>query len=372
MPKESIRNFFINDQEYFINLEEIDIGVIRFDIKINNLLYEFVYDDHLRGFKCYEVLEGLSKKIFNEDFISYHVDNFFKIFNKNTFFEIPDENIIDFEGNKLILSNDDEMFFFDDSSQILYEMLNYNISSVKLIYTYNSSKKINYTKSQKKLNNLIKFNYDLLELKLLKIEINNLNLYLQQIGDDELADELKIELKKLENEYKLKLISSLDLRNHSDQNSKRKINSKYFTIIFNNSWLFKTSKKLINLVEIEYYLYKSHPVFYIYFLGKFLNALLVPLIDLMLGITGLMAFNYYYEKKIEIDEQREKLAEIIHDFNIITENQKKSKNSILKFFYNLVDFVFLYSFEMVYFLATEILSIFKRPIFFIKKSLAFI
>jgi hypothetical protein len=372
MHQESIRNFIVNEQEYFINLEDIDDGLFGFKIQINNSIYDFVYDDILHHFKCLEILNYQSSEIFNKEFIDYHVTNFFTIFDRKKFLGIGDENIIEFEDNKLILSNDDKMFFFDNSLQILYEVEDYYLSLVKLIYEKNSTKRINYVKSQKKLNNLIKFNYDLLELKLLKIEINNLYLHLQHSSEEELVNELNIELKKLEQEYKLKLISALDARNHDYQKNNRKFNTRYFSIIFNNSWLFRVSKKLINFIEIEYYLYKSLPTLYILFFSKIFNAFLVPIIDLMLGITNFMSFNYYYEKKIEIDEQREKLAEIIHNFHAITKEQQLQNGILFKLFSNFIDFIFLYSFEMIYFLLAEILSIFQRPIYLFKKNLAFI
>ena len=372
MRQESIRNFIVNEQEYFINLEEIDGGVFGFKIQINNSIYDFIYDNVLYNFKCLEILDYKSSEIFNKEFIDYHVKNFFTIFDKKNFFGIKDSNIIEFEDNKLILGNDNKMFFFDNSLQIVYEVENYILSFVKLIYENNSLKRINFDKSQKKLNNLIKFNYDLLELKLLKIEINNLYLHIQQSSEEELVNELKTELKKLEQEYSLKLISALDLRNHSYNQNNRKFNTRYFSIIFNNSWLFRVSKKLINFIEIEYYLYKSLPTLYVLFFSKILNAFLVPIIDLMLGITNFMSFNYYYEKKFEIDEQREKLAEIIHNFHVITKQRQLQSGIYFKFFSKIIDFIFLYSFEMIYFLLAEILSIFQKPIYLFKKNLAFI
>jgi hypothetical protein len=372
MYQESIRKFIVNEQEYFVNLEEIDGGQFGFKIQINNSTYDFVYDNVLCNFKCFEILGCKSNEIFNREFIAYHVKNFFIIFDRKNFFGIKDSKIIEFEGNKLILSDDNKMFFFDNSLQILYEVENYSLSFVKLIYENNSSKRINFVKSQKKLNNLIKFNYDLLELQLLKIEINNLYLHIQQSSEEELVNELNNELKKLEKEYSRKLISSLDLRNHSYNQNNRKFNTRYFSIIFNNSWLFRVSKKLINFIEIEYYLYKSLPTLYILFFSKIFNAFLVPMIDLMLGITNFMSFNYYYEKKIEIDEQREKLAEIIHNFHLITKEQQLQSGICFKLFSKIIDFVFLYSFEMIYFLLSEILSIFQKPIYLFKKNLAFI
>ena len=102
-----------------------------------------------------------------------------------------------YDNNKLIIVNDSLSYFFESSHEILYEINNYKITSVKLIYDEFSEKKIDYNRSYKKFVKLVKYNYDLLELIFLKLEIENLNLMINSLDDQDQIEELIANINQL-------------------------------------------------------------------------------------------------------------------------------------------------------------------------------
>ncbi len=372
MTSDNFREFKIDDSEYFINLTDVNKGDSRFLVKINNFLFYFVNDSDIEDrFRCFELIDDQNIEIEDNIFIINHVINFIKILDNKNFSALQIHETIEYNNDKLIIINKNLMYFFDNQTEILYQVEDYKINSVKLIYNKNAENKIDYHKSSKKLLNLIKSNYDLLELSLMKFEIKNLSYEVQKHIDDEHIEELIIELEKIKEDYNVKLLSALDSRNFNYEKGEAKINNRYFSVIFNDSWCFNLAKTIINFIEVEFYLYKFSPTLYFLFITKLLNALLLPIADLLLGFTEFFSYNFFHEKKIEIDEQREKLAEIVHNYQAFTQQQKIIRGGPFAIFSIIIDFICTYSFELIHFFIMEIFNIFNRLNFSIKKYLTF-
>jgi hypothetical protein len=373
MPIDTVRKFKINNQEYLIKLDDINNGNYSFFLNLNNCIYDFVYEKKsLDSFKCYEVLNDNKIEIFNKDFIKNHLTNFFSIFDKVKFSGINPKEIIEYDNNKLIIINDSLSYFFEGSHEILYEINNYKITSVKLIYDEFCEKKIDYNRSYKKFVKLVKYNYDLLELIFLKLEIENLNLMINSLDDHDQIEELIAKINQLKKEYNLKLNSSLDSHNHDYQYYKNNRNNRFFSVVFNDSWCFNLAKKMINIVELSFYFYKIKPKISTFLITKISNGFLIPIIDLMFGITEFMAFEQFYEKKLEIDDERSKLLKILNDYQELNDHIISQENNLtFKFISKSTDFIFAYTIELAHFFTAEILNIFARLNFQFKRITLF-
>jgi hypothetical protein len=321
---------------------------------------------------CYEIINDNKKEIINKNFIKNHLANFFSILDKENFSGIANCGIIDFESNKLIIVNHSSMYFYDNNCEILYEVKNYQIDSVKLLYHENSKKKIDYNKTYKKMLKLIRNNYDLLELYLLKIEIDSLNYAINQQRYNSKVEELILEVRNIQEYYNYKVNLCIDSKDRDYQYFRNNRDNRFFSIIFNDSWLFSFAKKMISFVELELYFYKAKPTILSLLFTKLANAFIIPLIDLTLGINEFFAFDQFYEKKLEIDDQRFKLSEIINNYQELNNQLKiQKKNSFFSLCSNAIEFTFSYSFELAHFLLAEIFKIILKSNFLFKKIISF-
>lgn len=352
--------------EYFFDLWAIDNGFLNFLVRINDRIFEIKFNENEDHFLCFEKNNQEKTLVEDVDFIKYHVNNFSLIFNNENLLYSSEENLISNNLNKLIVYSKNLMFFYDAKFDALFRVVNYNVTDIEIIYKEDSLRNINFSKVQKNFNNLVKSAYDLLELKLIKLDMNNLKTAIDSCEDEELANELELEYKKFSQQYHLKLSLANDIRNCSGSQDIFLKNLNYFRIIFSNSRSFKTGKLMCNFFAIcnQYFVGKVNFLNMIF--ARILNSILLPIISFLFEISDLLTADYYYEKRFEISNEIDKILKMTEDFELLVE-QNYPKNSLRYLIYNSIDFLLTYTIDLSVFFISEIYYLIKQPINRFKK-----
>jgi len=356
----------LDGSNYFFDLWTIDRGFLSFLVKINKRIFEIKFDEENENFQCFEKINHEKFLIEDPDFIKYHVNNFSLIFDNQNLLYSNDENVINDKLNKLIVHSKNLMFFYDAKFDALFRVVNYQIFDIEVIYKEDSLANINFSKVQKNLNNLIKSSYDLLELMLIKIDINGLKFAIDNSQDEELINELELEFKKYSQQYYLKLSLANDIRNCSGSQEIFLKNLNYFRIVFSNSQSFKIGKFFCNIFIICHQIFKNKNNLANLILARILNSLMLPIISIMFEIADLLTADYYYEKKFEINNEINKIQNLVDDFEVLVE-ENYPKNSFNYAVYNLVDILMIYSIDLIVFFFAQIYHFLKQPIDRLKK-----
>lgn len=352
--------------EYIFDLWAIDRGFLNFFVKINERIFDIKFNEKEDNFLCFEVSDKEQTPIEDDDFVKYHVNNFSLIFNNENLLYSSEENLISNNLNKLIVYSKNLMFFYDAKFDALFRFVNYQVADIEIIYKEDSLKNINFSKVQKNFNNLVKSSYDLLELKLIKLDMNNLKTAIDNCEDDELINELELEYKKFSQQYHLKLSLAKDIRNCSGSQDIFLKNLNYFRIIFSNSKSFKAGKLMCNFFAIcnQYFVGKINFLNLIF--ARILNSILLPIISFLFEISDLLTADYYYEKRFEINNEIDKILKMTEDFELLVE-QNYSKNSLRYSIYNSIDFLITYTIDLSVFFISEVYYLIKQPINRFKK-----
>lgn len=352
--------------EYFFDLWAIDTGFLNFLVKINERIFDIKFNEKGNNFLCFEKKNQEKIPVEDVDFIKYHVNNFSLIFNNENLLYSSEDNLINNNLNKLIVYSKNLMFFYDAKFDALFRVVNYKVTDIEIIYKENSLKNINFVKVQKNFNNLVKSSYDLLELKLIKLDMNNLKTAIDSCEDEELANELELEYKKFSQQYHLKLSLANDIRNCSGSQDIFLKNLNYFRIIFSNSKSFKIGKLICNFFVISNHYLITKDNFLSLILARILNSTLLPIISFLFELSDLLTADYYYEKRFEISNEIDKILKMTEDFELFVE-QKYFKDYLRSSIYNSIDFILTYSIDLSIFFISEIYYLIKNPINRFKK-----
>lgn len=366
MTNNYIRKIIINNCEYFLSLESIDVDQFIMYVKHQNILYKFNYNENLKNIICIQC-DTNESVIDDIKFINYHLTNYLKILDNEKFSIFEDFNEIEYKGDKLIILDNNEMFFYDSQNFALFSIVNYKISKLEMIYLDNVLNKINFSNAQKRFNKLIKNNYEILEIKLIGNEIHKLNTALNKENNPENSEEILFQLRDILVEFNQK--SQLLISSNNQYYVKKKIlnESRYFQIVFNNLFLLFFAKNMISLTKIfgELFIEKQGLIFL--FLYRFSYAFILPIAELILGAIELLSINFYFERKIEIDQLKDDIEiECIIFEDLISDCLNNSKNIFTKLFGLLINNFFKYTFDLFLYFCRQIIKIFFQPIFAFK------
>jgi len=364
-----LKSFRVDNFDFIVDLRHFDKGEINFLVKDDfENLFEIYYSEEENNFSCYQSKgEEDVVQIDDQDFVLDCIRKFSTIFSNKEIYYERENNFIEDDQNKLIIYNKDIMYFYESKNDILFKVFKYKIIDVELIYLEQSIAKINFKKAQKSLNNLIKSNYDLLEIKLIKFDIDNIKDTIQNSGDDqELCCELEIDLKKLSNEYLLKLSMARDSRNCSSLNEVYLKNMSYFRIVFNNSLSFRIGNFFGHIFLIQNIFFKSNPNLFNLVLSRIANSVLLALSGLFFELSDLLTADFYYEKRFEIGNRLESYSDELNEFYSIAQKQCQ-KNTLTLIVFECVELFMTYTVDISCYFVSEVYYFIKQPIDRFKK-----
>ena len=368
MKAKYLKSFEIDNIEYIFDLKHFNYGKIHFLIKddLNNF-FEIYHSDEDNLFLCDKVddVKGV-KRIKDNDFILSHIKKFSTLFSNDEIYYQEEDNFIEDNSNKLIVYSKDVMFFYSNKFDALFKVFKYKILDIELIYQENSLEKIDYSEAQKDLNELIKNNYDLLEIKLIKLDISNLENAIQDCDDEELCNELEIDLKKQSDQYLLKLSIARDMRNCNGLHEVFLKNMSYLHVTFNNSLTFKIGKFIGHIFAIQNLFLKSNPSILKLIFSRIANSILLPLNTLFFELSDLLTADFYHEKKFEINNEIDKNSNVLDEFYATSESLCQ-KNKFNKLIYETVDIFLTYTIDIFCFIIGEIYYFIKLPVNKFKK-----
>ncbi|MFM7620111.1 MAG: hypothetical protein ACKO47_00710, partial [Alphaproteobacteria bacterium] len=356
MTLKYLKSFRVDNFDFIVDLRHFDKGEINFLVKDDfENLFEIYYSEEENNFLCYQSKgEEDVVQIDDQDFVLDCIRKFSTIFSNKEIYYERENNFIEDDQNKLIIYNKDIMYFYESKNDILFKVFKYKIIDVELIYLEQSIAKINFKKAQKSLNNLIKSNYDLLEIKLIKFDIDNIKDAIQNSGDDqELCCELEIDLKKLSNEYLLKLSMARDSRNCSSLNEVYLKNMNYFRIVFNNSLSFRIGNFFGHIFLIQNIFFKSNPNLFNLVLSRIANSVLLALSGLFFELSDLLTADFYYEKRFEIGNRLESYSDELNEFYSIAQKQCQ-KNTLTLIVFECVELFMTYTVDISCYFVSEV------------------
>lgn len=366
MINQLIKKIKIDNCEYYIDLEAINIDQFLMFVNYNNIFYRFEYDLSLKSIVCLKI-DGTNTIINDNIFIGYHLNNYLKILDNDKFSIFNNFSEIEYKNDKLIVLDNNELFFYDSQNYALFSISNYKINNLEMIYIDQSLNKIRLFEVQKRLNKLVKSNYEVLEIKLMGNEIHKLHLALNNENNYEKTEEILLQLKKLISDFKDKCQLVLNPNNQYYVKKKILNESRYFQIVFNNIFLLNFTKNVITLADIFGNFFIEKPSLLSLLNYRLFRVFILPYAELFLGAIELLSIEFYFERKIEIDQLKDEIniQNIYHD-ELIENYLDNSSNFFIKLFGLVINNFFKYTFEIFLFFSRQLIKIIFSPIFIVK------